>query len=369
MSGGIMREGTALAALRRSGPVMLLYSGGMVTGDSRQEVLKAHALAQTLGSWHVTACNLGLEGAKLDIGEVMTLARLTGNRMVTTSLRPSPTNPLPRGAESGGFYVFGVSTHADRIAENLGETAEPLSDAVAEGLTRASDLRERPVLLLDGDRALAAKEAEEHPEIAFVAYNSDSQPLLRLDRVGDTVLLTAGLHGQFFVSFSSGRCEVSKLTPSYRDDAETARLFGSYLRTVEREQLWAKTPRIAGPRFVGSEACASCHHESYAVWEKSGHARGYETLAHRGESADPECLPCHIVGGQYRTGFQTLERTPQLASVGCESCHGSGYLHAQQPRRYRLPKVLPATCDSCHTTLTSPSFNFKKYWPRVSHFH
>lgn len=144
-------------------------------------------------------------------------------------------------------------------------------------------------------------------------------------------------------------------------------------------------------RFVGSEACADCHEPSYKVWKKSGHAKAWPTLVDLKppRNHDPECVSCHVVGWHptryfpYDIGFQSVEKTPKLINVGCESCHGPGESHvkaesgtAAEDVREKLRKAMVLTkedarkhqCQSCHDLDNSPSFVFDNYWPHVEHY-
>src|SRR5207253_234634 len=116
--------------------------------------------------------------------------------------------------------------------------------------------------------------------------------------------------------------------------------------------------RLKTISFAGSQSCGTCHSKALGVWKRSGHAKALGTLEHEGHDRDPECLPCHVVGLQSSHGFWSKQKTPQLAAVGCESCHGAGLGHAKNPWKVSLPKVTTSTCGSCHTSNTSPDFIF-----------
>ena len=371
MTGGILREAAALKSLRKGGPVLVLFTGDMVASDSRQDVMKADTLAQALGAWGVGACNLGIDDAHLGMGELLTLSRFTSDKLMTTSLRPSPGNSLARGEARDGYYIFGASTASQRMANELGETPKTLRDAVQEGLKEARKEGLPPILLLDGDHSAAVSIAETHRELTMIAYNSTGNPRLNEpEKVGRTYLVTPGEHGQFLVTLQIGSTVTYKaqpLTPAFSNDPETARFYKGYLDRIDREDLWGKTPRLSGPEFAGSAPCASCHQEAYKVWEHTGHAHALQTLNRQDHGRDPECLPCHVVGGEYRTGFQSLASTPDLAAVGCENCHGAGAEHVLQPTRFRLKQVAPGACMSCHEPLNSPKFDFSTYWPLIRH--
>ena len=140
--------------------------------------------------------------------------------------------------------------------------------------------------------------------------------------------------------------------------------------------------------FVGSRKCESCHQPSYDIWRKTGHAKAYPTLVNLDppRQFDPECTSCHVVGWNpqqffpYQGGFVSVEKTPHLTDVGCESCHGPGDLHVKaemgsnESLRKKLREAVRVTmdqaekqCITCHDGDNSPDFQFKTYWPKVEH--
>jgi len=147
-------------------------------------------------------------------------------------------------------------------------------------------------------------------------------------------------------------------------------------------------------KYLGAKKCAMCHDKmakgnAYAVWEKSKHAKAFETL--KSKEADeiakkkglkksaaesPECLKCHIPGGGTVAGVVNTE------GVTCEGCHGpaSAYLslHNQKGEEAKAKAktaglVLSADngklCEKCHNSEspTSKGFNFKEMWAKVEH--
>ena len=118
--------------------------------------------------------------------------------------------------------------------------------------------------------------------------------------------------------------------------------------------------------YVGDAKCGSCHQEEHQIWESTGHAHAMATLQKKGQQFDTECVGCHVVGFQ-RGGFQSLNTTPQLANVQCESCHGPGKSHVEKPQKGYGFMATPQGCVQCHTQSNSPDFNFTTYWPKVKH--
>jgi hypothetical protein len=119
--------------------------------------------------------------------------------------------------------------------------------------------------------------------------------------------------------------------------------------------------------YVGATTCAACHPSAMATWSTSAHASARATLVAAHASANPSCLPCHVVGFGHPGGWSGAGDEP-LAAVGCESCHGPGSDHAAAPAPGygALPKD-GAACVACHTHDNSPEFRFERYWPRIAH--
>lgn len=117
--------------------------------------------------------------------------------------------------------------------------------------------------------------------------------------------------------------------------------------------------------YVGSKQCADCHDEQYENYEK------YSKKAHSWESVEimlsdlkpaeaEKCYECHTTGYRKPGGFVSYEATPDLADVGCETCHGPGSLHAE----YGEPELITRTpsiedCQVCHSEERVGDFNFK----------
>lgn len=101
----------------------------------------------------------------------------------------------------------------------------------------------------------------------------------------------------------------------------------------------ANASRSDDIEYVGSKKCKTCHIKQYKSWKETKMAQALEVLK-PGEAveakethgidpdsdytADAECLQCHTTGYGKPGGFVSVDETPDLAGVGCESCHGAG---------------------------------------------
>ncbi len=137
--------------------------------------------------------------------------------------------------------------------------------------------------------------------------------------------------------------------------------------------------------YVGSEECADCHETAYKVWKESKHGHAWTTLVDAEGSEKypwpvthyPDCVQCHVVGYQQKTGFINPEKTPQLMHVGCEECHGPGSEHIESAEAGQFLeaslKIETSVdiCMRCHTYEQTPTFSaeYLEFWEKIKHGH
>jgi hypothetical protein len=150
------------------------------------------------------------------------------------------------------------------------------------------------------------------------------------------------------------------------------------LDAAERERLLAERGAVrssllpTAARHVGSDACQSCHAAEHATWSKSRHAAALASLESAGRASDADCLRCHTTGFGREGGFPSdgvAKEHPDLARVGCESCHGPGGDHVAEdaPKRGTILSlgdncdscVILQICGSCHDDANDPGFEFE----------
>jgi hypothetical protein len=132
--------------------------------------------------------------------------------------------------------------------------------------------------------------------------------------------------------------------------------------------------------YVGTKNCKKCHLKEWKSWSLTQMAKAYESLmpgvavdAKKSAGLDSEadytkdetCIHCHVTGHGKPGGFVDVETTPDLAGVGCESCHGPGGTYTQDPhmslknREYKKADVVAVglvgeitaeQCTSCHNS-------------------
>ena len=84
-------------------------------------------------------------------------------------------------------------------------------------------------------------------------------------------------------------------------------------------------------------------------------------------TADDAGLPEYqrvALGFGNKTGFRSLEETPHLVNVSCETCHGPCSEHVESAGK--APTPLKVDCMTCHNLEHSTSFDQKEYWKQIT---
>lgn len=102
--------------------------------------------------------------------------------------------------------------------------------------------------------------------------------------------------------------------------------------------------------YVGHEACASCHRPAYRHWLTTGHAQAWRTMVRTRQTTNLDCIGCHVTGFERAGGPRRLADLRPFRNVGCESCHGPGSVHAQDPTApMDYGRSVPErVCAECH---------------------
>jgi hypothetical protein len=373
MTGGIKRRATAVKQLRDSRPgAVYLEMGPFAGAQTRQHEIKAETVAEIFNTLKPSAIALGHEDAALGLGVVGSLQRLSGDRIFSSQIPSSDAIGWPQFVAAGPFDAGAFDPKADEVAPPLGVTGRDLDQTVEALIADAEAADLLPVALFQGDLEQARALAKAHPRLKLIVYRHHGTPPPDFEFVGETALVTPGEKGKYILSvtFKSGRptsLRLIALGPENRDDPDAARLFAHYQDRVRDDKLLEMLPRVETPGFAGSAACQPCHAEAWDVWKGSQHAHALKTLESQGHERDPDCVPCHVVALDSAKGFRSRIETPDLADVGCESCHGPGADHVAKPMHAKMPKIDEKACVSCHNPENSPAFDFKTYWPKVAH--
>ncbi len=210
-------------------------------------------------------------------------------------------------------------------------------------------------------------------------------PLLQKGRmVKNTVANYGGEQGQYIGRtvitldkkghMATGDNETFLLGPEVGERKDIAALVKNFedsqnekMRKVEQERVAQDNARInqSPDHFLGAEVCERCHTAEAAQWKSTAHAHAWQTLVDAKKDANPDCVKCHVLGYNQPGGFVNATATTNLSNVQCESCHGMGTQHEAFATAHR--GITEATCRGCHTSSTSPKFDFAVYSPHVMH--
>lgn len=158
-------------------------------------------------------------------------------------------------------------------------------------------------------------------------------------------------------TFTSARMKYNRVVKMLEPMVEKAGIFSGPQAPVTRE----------GDRYVGSFACMRCHEEEYGHWEGTLHSKAFIRMDENAR-LDPACVKCHVVGFGSEDGFRITEPDSGLAAVGCESCHGRGYLHTQSGDPSLMsPGYAKEMCLTCHDPEQGFELDYFPLLVRVMH--
>ncbi len=121
--------------------------------------------------------------------------------------------------------------------------------------------------------------------------------------------------------------------------------------------------------------CGACHIGVQADWRTTAHAQAWDSLQASGQ-ANSSCNSCHTVSEKgnavgHPAGYSVV---PDRAyrDVQCESCHGPGFTHADNPdieanhplARIHVDTGVVSSCSGCHTGVHTP---FVEEWKESAH--
>jgi hypothetical protein len=152
---------------------------------------------------------------------------------------------------------------------------------------------------------------------------------------------------------------------------------------------------VAQNKFVGAKQCSMCHKAgkggtSFAVWEKTAHAKAYQTLlgdaakkiaAEKGLKTAPAeteaCLKCHVTGGGAAKNVDATFKKEE--GVTCEACHGAAsaykmiHVKGDREKSKAAGMIIAAkdakSCTGCHNdeSPTFKGFKFEEMWAKIEH--
>ena len=411
MKGGLGRRHHLLTELQGKGwPLAAFDVGGQIHRTGPQSEVKFTSTVSALQTMQYSGVALGAKDLKLPTGDLVSLAADPKSAFVSANVGlfglDSGLTPKFRVIKVGQRKIGVTSILGLEYQKQLNSTDLEFADpakALREVLPKLKQQADFLILLSHATQAESEALAKAFPDFQAVV-TADSKPVQPAEakRIGETYFLEVGqksMHvtvlGLFDDAQQPVRYQRVPLDRRYQVTASMKQMMTEYqehLRLRGFDGLGLKPLPVSGGRkFVGSQACADCHTKANEIWKATPHAHAIDTLVklEPARHFDPECLSCHVVGWRPQqfdilaSGYLSLEKTPHLVGVGCESCHGPGSAHVAaengdvdvtQDQLLKLRSQMILTyeqaerhCLQCHDLDNSPSFNFKNYWPHVEH--
>ncbi len=335
--GGFPRRATVLAQLK---PDLLLDAGDLVSQASPYDLLKLRFMLELDGRLGYAAVNVGRREAEFSRAELIKVAAESPVPLISGNLADEAGKPVLPGhviLMRGGrrIAVLGlVTTEASRGAGlTLLDSAEALRREVAAVRADADFV----ILLAALPAAELSRVLEAATGVDLVLGGIVPKGSEAMEAIGGVPCFLVQGKGQYLADVvlreeggklvpASGRRVV--LGPEIVADSEIEKRIRAFELSLKDLDLLGKTEGKSA--FIGPRACAACHGEACASWEKTAHARALSALRPEKGLHDPLCLACHVTAPG-TGGYTSAEKTPEFAGVTCECCHGPCRAHAEAP--------------------------------------
>ncbi len=396
--GGLMKRHTLINHQRGKDENWILLSLGDLPGKvGRQDEIKMETALDALDRMGYVAHNIGEKDLNMGIDLLGYLSQISNVDFVSSNIVDLDTSAF----NIKPYIIKEIKTEESILKVGiLGIVSPELIESAYQDVTVVdpvlalkpllSDLYDKTdilILLSHAEMEESIKIAEVYPELdLIISGHLVDRPDLYLKKVNNTYVIPVGEKGKYVgkitlstrqkesgedehVNSSSPVIETIPLDEKVEDSSEIVMLLKIYQERLKDEELLAQVFKSDPPSnltYIGNDDCAACHNKIFKHWKETGHASAYETLVKAEHEYDPECVECHVIGLNYFTGFETIESTPALKGVGCESCHGSGSDHKETLSK-DYGKVGVENCEICHNDEHSPHFEFKNYWQKIKH--
>ena len=396
--GGFLKRHTLINHLRKNDENWILLSlGDLPDKVGRQDEIKMETALDALGRMGYVAHNIGEKDLNMGIDLLGYLSQISNVDFISSNIvdlttqvlkiKPYIIKEIKTNEATLTVGILGIVSPG--LIENISQDIE-VKDPVLSLEPLLNDLQDKTdilILLSHAEMEESLKIAEVYPELdLIISGHLVDRPDLYLKKVNNTYVIPVGEKGKYVgeITLSTqqkqtgedkhvNNClpaiEITSLDGRFEDSPEIATLLRTYQERLKDEELLTQVFKSDPPSnltFIGNGDCALCHNRIFKHWEETGHASAYETLVKAEHEYDPECVACHVIGLNYFSGFETIESTPELKGVGCESCHGPGSDHKDtQSKDYG--RVGVEDCEICHNDEHSPNFEFKNYWQKIKH--
>ena len=383
-SGGLAKRVALIEQYRRTRRHVVVVDAGDLFPD-RPNPVKVKYLAMALGRANWDALGLGDQEFELGAARLKELAREYELPFVCSNVRDEAGSFVAAphvirevaGCRIGIFSVIADEDYGWPPTEwRKGLKVEPPIEAAKREVKELADCHVIVALShqsIQDSRRLAA----EVPGIHVIVSGHDPTMLPKGETIGGTLLVATGEVGRILGAVTA-QCagggpprlsgEMTELSARVPDSPWVMDLYWQYVKESKDKPPpdWNLTP--IPERYESAEACRKCHEAEYKAWQKTRHARAYESIKKARRQDDPECILCHTMGYGRAGGFVSMARTPALGRVTCQACHVVTADHNDknvkaEPEIYINSRL----CMSCHGPVQSPDFDYFVAKPRILH--
>jgi cytochrome c554/c'-like protein len=378
MAGGLPRR---LALLERErklrSTARLVVDTGDLTGKAFHPQLleaKTRAALELLARVD-TVVAVGDNDLRVGLAKLRELAQASGAALVCANLSEGGRQVFP------GSVTRRVSGQTWRVVGLLDPELCPPDLACedpAQALARELQPGERGIALFHGSaKAAEALGGAKGLELILCGENQQRARPLRLVKGTPLVEIVRDARSVARVELGA-KPTLSYLTLDGRipDDPWARARVDRYYQDVAGLPEPPRKPTPAGGSYIGAQTCGGCHVPQYEVFKKTLHhgAQARVTKSDPKRAKLSECTTCHVTGFGFQGGFTDMKRSPHLAEVGCEACHGVGERHAKKGGgrgfgvKPNFPQSWKPVCLGCHDSTNSPNFDFEKALAKIKHW-
>jgi len=380
---------------------LLVDCGDFGSTKVKSQIFKVSYLLSGMALLNYDAINLGEKdlqyGAEFlgAIGKMHKLPFISANvyKYGTEELFVKPYLIKQKGNLKIG--IFGVTTQSGARHLVKPSTGFEVRDPMAAAQKSVTKLRQKCDVVialahlgLNGAKELAQKVSG----IDIIISGHDTQRTQEPVRIGKTVVMQTGSKGKYLghlefrvasnlISLVDGK--LVSLNDKIPDDQRLAGLVSEYDKAFVSTYPLESPKAINNFSLLSERSCIQCHRKEHRQWSSTLHRQAWQSLIDKEQTSDPECQQCHTTFFKQPGGFATVFETPDLVNVQCVDCHqltrGDAKEHINKFRRRRAPataqtnghadfkSIGEGTCLRCHNTESSPNFNYREAFLKITH--
>lgn len=396
MLGGQYKKTTYLNEYRKTQKNLIVVDSGDLLNEHSKikdsfmasARLKAELIAKVYKGVGIDAINVGELELALGVDYIKGLEKKQDLPFVSANIVDSENQLLfkPYVIKKMGKFkigiigIMGTTSGVSKLMKEIVGDSLTVLDPMDTVTTRVAELKDKVDFIIVMTHQHIGRNwviARKIDGVDVIVGGHHKQKLKTPYEANNTYIVQAGEKGQY-----QGMLEVEiaadgtktvqntlvKMSDKIADDKKVKAMIDKFNQAVTKlytsgisEKEDTVTPK--------SISCKQCHSESYEIWEKSDHAKAFQTLIDKSRQFNPDCLACHTVRFEESGGFTMDAQEKDLRNVQCESCHGDSASHLEDPSSH--PPMNPGmeTCVKCHTDHRCPDFekNYLQEWEKIKH--